>query len=165
MSFWTDAAVLGSAGIPSVLFGPGGAGLHSVEEYVEVQDVLRCRDALAALARGWCAVDSRRAASAACAAALRAVTCSGGLAQHEALRHQQVTARVAFEALARSAAADLPARRVVAARRAAHVHALAFEVQHRVVAAQPAEQLAEARASRGPSALAGSVVRDLPRSP
>jgi acetylornithine deacetylase len=54
MSFWTDAAVLGSAGIPSVLFGPGGAGLHSVEEYVEVQDVLRCRDALAALARDWC---------------------------------------------------------------------------------------------------------------
>lgn len=55
MSFWTDAAILGSAGIPSVLFGPGGAGLHSVEEYVEIQDVLRCRDALAALARGWCA--------------------------------------------------------------------------------------------------------------
>jgi acetylornithine deacetylase len=54
MSFWTDAAVLGSAGIPSVLFGPGGAGLHSTEEYVEVRDVLRCRDALAALARGWC---------------------------------------------------------------------------------------------------------------
>lgn len=54
MTFWTDAAVLGNAGIPSVLFGPGGAGLHSVEEYVEVQDVLRCRDALAGLARGWC---------------------------------------------------------------------------------------------------------------
>jgi acetylornithine deacetylase len=53
MSFWTDAAVLGSAGIPSVLFGPGGAGLHSVEEYVEIQDVLRCRDGLAALARVW----------------------------------------------------------------------------------------------------------------
>jgi acetylornithine deacetylase len=53
MSFWTDAAVLGSAGIPSVLFGPGGAGLHSTEEYVEIQDVLRCRDVLAALARTW----------------------------------------------------------------------------------------------------------------
>ena len=53
MSFWTDAAVLGSAGIPSVLFGPGGAGLHSTEEYVEIGDVLRCRDALAALARAW----------------------------------------------------------------------------------------------------------------
>ena len=54
MSFWTDAAVLGAAGIPSVLFGPGGAGLHSTEEYVEVRHVLRCRDALAALARRWC---------------------------------------------------------------------------------------------------------------
>jgi len=54
MSFWTDAAVLGESGIPSVLFGPGGAGLHSIEEYVEVRDVLRCRDTLAALAREWC---------------------------------------------------------------------------------------------------------------
>jgi acetylornithine deacetylase len=54
MSFWTDAAVLGAAGIPSVLFGPGGAGLHSIEEYVEIADVRRCRDALAALARAWC---------------------------------------------------------------------------------------------------------------
>ena len=53
MSFWTDAAVLGNAGIPSLLYGPGGAGLHSTEEYVEIQDVLRCRDALAALARAW----------------------------------------------------------------------------------------------------------------
>lgn len=50
MSFWTDAAVLGHAGIPTVLFGPGGAGLHSTEEYVNVDDVVACRDALAALA-------------------------------------------------------------------------------------------------------------------
>jgi acetylornithine deacetylase len=55
MSFWTDAAVLGAAGTPSVLFGPGGAGLHSVEEYVTVEDVTECRDALAALAREWLA--------------------------------------------------------------------------------------------------------------
>jgi acetylornithine deacetylase len=53
-SFWTDAAVLGRAGIPSVLFGPGGAGLHSTEEYVNVADVLVCRDALAELARRFC---------------------------------------------------------------------------------------------------------------
>jgi acetylornithine deacetylase len=53
MSFWTDAAVLGGAGVPSVLFGPGGAGLHSIEEYVNVDDVLVCRDALVALARAW----------------------------------------------------------------------------------------------------------------
>jgi acetylornithine deacetylase len=50
MSFWTDAAILGAAGIPSVLFGPGGAGLHSTEEYVTIQDVIACRDALARLA-------------------------------------------------------------------------------------------------------------------
>ena len=53
-SFWTDAAVLGQAGIPSVLFGPGGAGLHSEEEYVMVDDVMRCRDALVDLASRFC---------------------------------------------------------------------------------------------------------------
>jgi len=53
-SFWTDAAVLGHAGIPSVLFGPGGAGLHSTEEYVTSADVLLCRNALAELARRFC---------------------------------------------------------------------------------------------------------------
>ena len=46
MSFWTDAAILGHAGIPSVLFGPGGAGLHSTEEYVVLADVISCRDTL-----------------------------------------------------------------------------------------------------------------------
>ena len=51
MTFWTDAAILGAAGIPTVLFGPGGAGLHSPEEYVLLDDVLRCRDGLADLAR------------------------------------------------------------------------------------------------------------------
>ena len=55
MSFWTDAAVLGEAGIPSVLFGPGGAGLHSTEEYVNVEEVVECRDVLASLAEGWLA--------------------------------------------------------------------------------------------------------------
>jgi acetylornithine deacetylase len=54
MSFWTDAAVMGFAGIPSVLFGPGGAGLHSIEEYVNLEDVAICREALARLARIVC---------------------------------------------------------------------------------------------------------------
>ena len=52
-SFWTDAAVLAQAGIPAVLFGPGGAGLHSTEEYVNVGDVVICRDALVELVRRW----------------------------------------------------------------------------------------------------------------
>ena len=51
MTFWSDAAILGAAGIPSVLFGPGGEGLHSPGEYVRVEDVRLCRDALVALAR------------------------------------------------------------------------------------------------------------------
>ena len=52
-SFWTDAAVLGHAGTPSVLFGPGGAGLHSPEEYVNIADVVTCRNALVELALAW----------------------------------------------------------------------------------------------------------------
>jgi acetylornithine deacetylase len=54
-SFWTDAAVLGAAGIPSVLFGPRGEGLHSTTEYVILSDVLACRDALIELAKDFCA--------------------------------------------------------------------------------------------------------------
>jgi acetylornithine deacetylase len=54
MSFWTDAAILGDAGIPSILFGPTGAGLHSVEEWVDTKSVLACRDALVSLSRDWC---------------------------------------------------------------------------------------------------------------
>ena len=46
MSFWTDAALLAGAGIPSILFGPGGAGLHSTVEYVNLDDVNTCRDVL-----------------------------------------------------------------------------------------------------------------------
>jgi acetylornithine deacetylase/succinyl-diaminopimelate desuccinylase family protein len=53
MTFWTDAAILGAAGIPAVLFGPGGAGLHSTEEYVRLRDVECCRDTLAELARAF----------------------------------------------------------------------------------------------------------------
>lgn len=53
-SFWTDAAILGHAGTISILFGPGGAGLHSIEEYVNIADVLLCRDALVELARQFC---------------------------------------------------------------------------------------------------------------
>lgn len=55
MTFWTDAAILGHAGTPSVVFGPGGAGLHSLEEYVRVDEVLACRDALVDVVQRFCA--------------------------------------------------------------------------------------------------------------
>jgi acetylornithine deacetylase len=54
VTFWTDAAILGEAGIPSVVFGPGGAGLHGLEEYVRVDDVLECQRALTGLVQRFC---------------------------------------------------------------------------------------------------------------
>lgn len=54
MTFWTDAAILGQAGIPSVVFGPGGAGLHGLSEYVRVDDVLVCQAALVEVIRMFC---------------------------------------------------------------------------------------------------------------
>jgi acetylornithine deacetylase len=53
-SFWTDAALLSEAGIPSVLFGPTGAGLHSSVEYVQLEDVARAAEILVAGATEFC---------------------------------------------------------------------------------------------------------------
>ncbi len=39
MSFWTDGAILHEHGIPSVIFGPAGAGLHSAIEYVDFKSL------------------------------------------------------------------------------------------------------------------------------
>lgn len=55
-SFWADAALLSEAGIPSVLFGPGGAGMHSAVEYVRLEEVRLCAEALAECARAFCDV-------------------------------------------------------------------------------------------------------------
>jgi acetylornithine deacetylase len=54
LSFWTDAAILGGRGIATVLFGPGGAGLHGRIEYVRVDHLIRCRDVLADVVGAWC---------------------------------------------------------------------------------------------------------------
>lgn len=52
--YWTDAALLTEAGIPAVVFGPGGEGLHSHEEWVEVTTIDACHRALADLAGQFC---------------------------------------------------------------------------------------------------------------
>jgi acetylornithine deacetylase/succinyl-diaminopimelate desuccinylase family protein len=54
LTAWTDSAILASAAIPSVIFGPGGAGLHALEEYAQVQDLFDCRDVLVELAQEYC---------------------------------------------------------------------------------------------------------------
>jgi acetylornithine deacetylase/succinyl-diaminopimelate desuccinylase-like protein/cysteine synthase len=52
--FWCDAALLTEAGIPSVVFGPSGAGLHSREEWVEVDSVLQPREVLGQFIQKFC---------------------------------------------------------------------------------------------------------------
>jgi acetylornithine deacetylase len=51
MSYWTDAAVLAGAGIPTVVFGPRGGGLHGTSEYVELASVETCEMVLTDLVR------------------------------------------------------------------------------------------------------------------
>jgi acetylornithine deacetylase len=53
--FWTDAAVLAAAGIPSVLFGPSGSGAHAVEEWVDLESVKTCAEIYLATAIDFCA--------------------------------------------------------------------------------------------------------------
>ncbi|KAG9715977.1 putative metallopeptidase, partial [Aureobasidium melanogenum] len=38
--FWTDAALLSEAGIPSLVFGPTGEGLHGKDEWVDVESIM-----------------------------------------------------------------------------------------------------------------------------
>jgi acetylornithine deacetylase len=52
--FWTDAALLSEAGIPTVLLGPTGHGLHSVEEWVDLQSCLDLAQVLADVAIDFC---------------------------------------------------------------------------------------------------------------
>ncbi len=52
---WMDAAFTQAAGIPTVVFGPAGAGAHAEEEWVDLASVERCAAALAAAARELCA--------------------------------------------------------------------------------------------------------------
>ena len=52
---WMDAAFTQAAGIPTVVFGPGGAGAHSVEEWVDLASVDACAEALVQAAREICA--------------------------------------------------------------------------------------------------------------
>lgn len=49
-----DAAFTSAAGIPTVVFGPGGAGAHAIEEYGDVESVERCAAVLIQTARRLC---------------------------------------------------------------------------------------------------------------
>jgi len=53
-TFWTDTALLEEAGIPSVVFGPGGEGLHSGAEFVRLDEVVYAAEVLVDCARAFC---------------------------------------------------------------------------------------------------------------
>ena len=55
VSFWADSSLIAAAGIPTVLYGPLGAGAHAVEEWVDVASVEKTRDVVLAAASEWCA--------------------------------------------------------------------------------------------------------------
>jgi acetylornithine deacetylase len=46
LSFWADSALLGHAGVPSVLFGPAGHGAHAIDEWVSLDSLVAVYDAL-----------------------------------------------------------------------------------------------------------------------
>ncbi|KAJ5225645.1 hypothetical protein N7468_006870 [Penicillium chermesinum] len=53
-AFWCDAALLGAAGIPSVVLGPVGAGLHSKEEWVQVKSLQQLQQVFTDLMKDFC---------------------------------------------------------------------------------------------------------------
>ena len=53
-TFWTDAALLAEAGMETALVGPTGYGLHSAEEWVDLQSVVELADILAETALNYC---------------------------------------------------------------------------------------------------------------
>jgi acetylornithine deacetylase len=53
--FWTDAALIAGAGIPTVLFGPAGEGAHAAVEWVDLASLDRVREVVGRIAAEWCA--------------------------------------------------------------------------------------------------------------
>jgi acetylornithine deacetylase len=55
MSGWLDSALLDGAGVPTVVIGPAGDGLHGVEEWVDLDSVRACRDIVLGTLADFCA--------------------------------------------------------------------------------------------------------------
>lgn len=53
-TYWMDAAFTQAAGIPTVVFGPGGEGAHAADEWVDLASVDVCADGLVVAARELC---------------------------------------------------------------------------------------------------------------
>jgi len=51
---WFDAALLGAAGVPTVMFGPSGEGAHAADEWVDLDSGTQCAQTLADVAARYC---------------------------------------------------------------------------------------------------------------
>jgi acetylornithine deacetylase len=51
---WMDSALLAAAGIPTVIFGPGGEGAHAVVEWSDLDQLQLCTDVLIATIEEFC---------------------------------------------------------------------------------------------------------------
>lgn len=63
VAFWMDAAIFDHAGIPTVDYGPTGAGAHEAVEWVELDSVVRCARVLTEAAIAFCANQDAAAAT------------------------------------------------------------------------------------------------------
>jgi acetylornithine deacetylase len=54
VSYWADSAFIASAGVPTVLLGPGGHGAHAVDEWVSIDDTEAVTRALVEAAKIVC---------------------------------------------------------------------------------------------------------------
>ncbi len=52
--FWTDAALIAAAGVPTVLYGPAGEGAHAAVEWVDLASLQRVHDVVLQTAVEWC---------------------------------------------------------------------------------------------------------------
>ncbi|CAG9982778.1 unnamed protein product [Clonostachys byssicola] len=52
--YWTDSALLAAQGIPSLIWGPTGYGLHGKEEWVEIESVGKVATGLSEIIRRFC---------------------------------------------------------------------------------------------------------------
>jgi acetylornithine deacetylase len=53
-SYWADSGLIAAAGIPAVLFGPGGEGAHEIEEWVSIEQTEIVARTLVATAERLC---------------------------------------------------------------------------------------------------------------
>ena len=51
---WADSAIFSAAGIPTVIFGPGGEGAHAAVEWVDLDQLDRCVSALDGIIADFC---------------------------------------------------------------------------------------------------------------